>query len=337
MASGRNIIPTLRTPTTRARLATCERGTIGSMSAVASKLARLAVVFLGLGVLSLLGGLAIVVIGLTGSAAMFASRHVADASVVASIAVTVGIVVALGGVPEILTWYGLMGRKPWGRFLGIAMCTTLLPLFPLGTLFGGYGLSVLLTDDAARAFGQQRSWLTDGIALAFGWMAREGRGARGRGQPRSNHDRRGGAGGAAGCGCFTFVAIGVLIGLALGGNLGGVVQGLRDGNWSSSSPPPVQGGAPDSRWGDEGRDPRGAVDPPVDVRVSSDPRVDVRVRSGGAPPNDAAIKPQGAPVTTAPKSGKGSIWIYTDAAGTPHMVDDIEKIPTRFRAQARNP
>ncbi len=46
--------------------------------------------------------------------------------------------------------YGLLKRRPWGRVLGIIDNTISLIFFPIGTLFGAYGLWVLLPDDAAR-------------------------------------------------------------------------------------------------------------------------------------------------------------------------------------------
>lgn len=45
--------------------------------------------------------------------------------------------------------YGLLKRRPWGRWLGIVDNALSLLSFPLGTIMGAYGLWVLLPPDAA--------------------------------------------------------------------------------------------------------------------------------------------------------------------------------------------
>jgi hypothetical protein len=45
--------------------------------------------------------------------------------------------------------YGLYKRRPWGRVLAIIDSTISLISFPIGTILGGYGLWVLLPEDAA--------------------------------------------------------------------------------------------------------------------------------------------------------------------------------------------
>ncbi len=48
---------------------------------------------------------------------------------------------------------GLFKRRPWGRTLGIIDCGISLLSFPIGTLYGAYGLWVLLPPDAADYLG----------------------------------------------------------------------------------------------------------------------------------------------------------------------------------------
>lgn len=299
---------------------------------IEQRLARVAIVFLVLGVLSLTGGLAVVALGLTGALAFVAGGHVGDASIVGALAVVVGGVIALGGVPEILTWYGLMGRRSWGRFLGIVMCTALTPLFPFGTLFGGYGLSVLLTDDAARAFGERRSWFVDGAAIALGWMTREGRSTR-RDRYASRGYRRRDDTGAAGCGCFSFAALAVLGALLLTGRCDGALREVQATTGATGAWTPSTYDAPTTRMQDAPM--QGAPTTPTTPTTGTDTaRVAPVVPFVPAVVDDRSAPPR---ADDGPRSTRGSLWLYEDAAGTTHMVDDLEKVPARFRGSARNP
>jgi hypothetical protein len=44
-------------------------------------------------------------------------------------------------------------RRPWGRFLGLALGLFNLPLLPLGTALGGYAIWTLLHEESRRLFG----------------------------------------------------------------------------------------------------------------------------------------------------------------------------------------
>lgn len=50
--------------------------------------------------------------------------------------------------------YGLFKRRPWGRTLGMLDCGLSLPFFPFGTIYGAYGLWVLLPQDAVDYLNQ---------------------------------------------------------------------------------------------------------------------------------------------------------------------------------------
>jgi hypothetical protein len=63
--------------------------------------------------------------------------------------------VALFGIfalPGLLTGYGLLTYRPWGRILGIVLSALNLINIPVGTLLGAYGLWVLLSKDTERLF-----------------------------------------------------------------------------------------------------------------------------------------------------------------------------------------
>jgi hypothetical protein len=68
----------------------------------------------------------------------------------------VGVVVAafLGvmALPSLATGYGLLSFRPWARIAGIVLSVLHLPGFPIGTIMGGYGLWVLLNEEAAAQF-----------------------------------------------------------------------------------------------------------------------------------------------------------------------------------------
>lgn len=133
-------------------------------------LGRLALAMAVLGFASLALGAGLLILGLAGGAALALGGELGGGAGLSALAIIVGVVVAAGGIPELLAWYGISKRAPWGRWLGIVVCTTMLAAFPLGTAFGAWGLWVLLSGHGVRAFGLQRSWLGDGAALLVGWF-----------------------------------------------------------------------------------------------------------------------------------------------------------------------
>jgi hypothetical protein len=55
-------------------------------------------------------------------------------------------------LPGLITGFGLLAFKPWARILGIVLSAINLVNIPLGTIFGVYGLWVLLSTDTERRF-----------------------------------------------------------------------------------------------------------------------------------------------------------------------------------------
>jgi hypothetical protein len=67
-----------------------------------------------------------------------------------------GRAVAIGGavlsVPSLVCGWGLLRRRPWSRWLGILLAALAVVQFPVGTMFGGYVLWVLLSERFERWF-----------------------------------------------------------------------------------------------------------------------------------------------------------------------------------------
>jgi hypothetical protein len=55
-------------------------------------------------------------------------------------------------LPGLIAGIGLLKFKPWARILGIVLSAINLINIPIGTIFGGYGLWVLLSKDTERLF-----------------------------------------------------------------------------------------------------------------------------------------------------------------------------------------
>lgn len=117
-------------------------------------LAVLFIVFSALGVISAIGLLAVFggAAGIVGSAA-----EAEDAAIALPIIGMTGglltVFLLLVSVPGLVTGFGLLSFKPWARILGIVLCAINLINIPFGTIFGAYGLWVLLTKDTERLFG----------------------------------------------------------------------------------------------------------------------------------------------------------------------------------------
>jgi hypothetical protein len=58
-------------------------------------------------------------------------------------------------VPGLVTGFGLLAMKPWARILGIVVSALNLIHIPFGTIFGVYGLWVLLNKETERLFETQ--------------------------------------------------------------------------------------------------------------------------------------------------------------------------------------
>ena len=64
----------------------------------------------------------------------------------------IGGLLAVIGLPGIVTGFGLLARKPWARYLAIVLGILNLLNAPIGTVIGIYTLWVLMQEDAADFF-----------------------------------------------------------------------------------------------------------------------------------------------------------------------------------------
>jgi len=71
-------------------------------------------------------------------------------ALIGGIGVLFALFIALLGVPSLVCGWALLNYKPWARTLGIILSALQIANFPFGTALGGYGLWVLLNDDARR-------------------------------------------------------------------------------------------------------------------------------------------------------------------------------------------
>ncbi|HJR60951.1 MAG TPA: hypothetical protein VJ813_16185 [Vicinamibacterales bacterium] len=116
-------------------------------------LAVLFIVFSALGVLAALGMMAVF-----GSAAgiVGATAEGEEAAIAIPIIGITGsfLVIFLLAVslPGLIAGFGLLSFRPWARILGIVLCAIQLIHIPLGTIFGAYGLWVLLNKESERMF-----------------------------------------------------------------------------------------------------------------------------------------------------------------------------------------
>jgi hypothetical protein len=106
-----------------------------------------------LGWLHVLGGVVMLLLGfffgsLFGVAGLAAEGR--DAVILGGIGAAFAIFIGVLGVPSLVCGWGLLTYRRWARVLGIVLSILHVPNFPLGTLLGGYGLWVLMNDDARR-------------------------------------------------------------------------------------------------------------------------------------------------------------------------------------------
>lgn len=313
-----------------------------------------------LGFASLALGAGLLVLGLAGGTALALGGELGGGAGLSALAILAGVVVAAGGIPELLAWYGISKRAPWGRWLGIVVCTTMLAGFPVGTAFGAWGMWVLLSGNGVRAFGLQRSWLGDGAALLVGWFFMpDGDERSWRVDRRGRRHRRGrhGGGGAllllllilgvcafATCGsCTSSFASGVsssASGAGRPGGFGGSSSATWNGGDPTGSPLPVPAGDASS-WGSTWDRPAAAGAQAgawlrelgvLDAAGAGAP-------SHGAPQASAPTpaQPVEAPAEPPSRKGTGELWVFEGADGVTHIVDDPEKIPANRRHTARRP
>ena len=107
----------------------------------------LGVLFLVLSAFGLMAAL-VVGIGIGGAAGIVSATADADPAVIPILglagSVLVLVLLALS-LPGLVAGVGLLKFQSWARILAIVLCAINLINFPFGTIFGAYGLWVLLT------------------------------------------------------------------------------------------------------------------------------------------------------------------------------------------------
>ncbi len=107
------------------------------------------------GALGVLAGLGVLIFGLTGGLMAWlggGEEGAAAGGLLALFGSGLGIFIAGSGALGLLTGLGLLGRRGWGRLLGILSSALNLLNFPWFTLLGIYGLWVLLSEQGAAEF-----------------------------------------------------------------------------------------------------------------------------------------------------------------------------------------
>lgn len=69
----------------------------------------------------------------------------------------VGGLMLILALPGLVSGYGLLKRRSWGRLLAIIVGILNLPNFPLGTILGAYTLFILLQDQASAYFAGEKT------------------------------------------------------------------------------------------------------------------------------------------------------------------------------------
>jgi hypothetical protein len=98
--------------------------------------------------LTLLGGLALVCIGLS------ANRYHTDGinAPAGAIFLLIAVFILALTLLHAITAYGLLAKKSWGRTLAIVSSFLMLLSIPIGTIFGGFALYFLLRTGAAQDY-----------------------------------------------------------------------------------------------------------------------------------------------------------------------------------------
>jgi hypothetical protein len=94
------------------------------------------------------GLMQIVVIGIMGSIAE---------GIVKGLGLTLGYAVLVASVPGLVGGIGLLGMKRWSRIFMIAVSAFQLPLLPIGTLLGSYGIWCLTRPKTKALFHKEGS------------------------------------------------------------------------------------------------------------------------------------------------------------------------------------
>ena len=114
-----------------------------------------AVLFIALSAIGVLGALALMLVFGVAAGSVGVSGD-PDAALALPIigAVGTGLVIFLLALslPGLITGWGLLKFKSWARILGIVLCALNLINIPIGTIFGAYGLWVLLNGETEQLF-----------------------------------------------------------------------------------------------------------------------------------------------------------------------------------------
>jgi len=116
----------------------------------------LAVLFVAFSALGVLSAIALFAIFGASAGIVGAAAEPGDAALAIPLIGLAGtglvIFLLLVSLPGLIAGFGLLKLKPWARILGIVLCAINLINIPFGTIFGVYGLWVLLNKDTERMF-----------------------------------------------------------------------------------------------------------------------------------------------------------------------------------------
>jgi hypothetical protein len=107
----------------------------------------LGVLFIIRGVLSLMGGIALILIL---SSVSLLIHNFQAAAIVGTVGAVLGGIFIVTAIPEIAAGWGLLIKKRWGRILGIIMGILNIFDVPLGTALGIYSLWVLFNNETEK-------------------------------------------------------------------------------------------------------------------------------------------------------------------------------------------
>jgi hypothetical protein len=76
-----------------------------------------------------------------------------------------GVVLAIKAAPSLVLAWGLFALKPWSRMLGIVLSVLHLPLIPVGTAIGIFGLMVLPEPEVRALLSGDRARQAEHVAF----------------------------------------------------------------------------------------------------------------------------------------------------------------------------
>ena len=117
-----------------------------------SKINTVGILWMVLGILSILGAVFMVISGGAFMAGMKGTDQQAGGAIFAGVMWVIAAFVALIGIIEFLAGSALRKHRPWARIAIIVLSIINLLGFPIGTIVGIYSLVVLLSADAKPLF-----------------------------------------------------------------------------------------------------------------------------------------------------------------------------------------